>query len=702
MERLDLGTATVTPRGPLVAGSWNTRTFTYTAGHPIDDTGYVKIAFRFAGDFGVPRFTDPAGENYCTVRTTGDCRIEPRWDPKGHTRPWGRCLLLKVVQGTLNRGDRIVVVFGDRTAGSPGWQAQTFCESTFEFKTLVDPIATYEFKELPRSPTLRIVPGPPERAVCVAPSQVEPGRGFSCFLKLEDAWGNPTRRPVRHRVPGFDQEGVFRVRVRDPRTGLEGESNPIRVEARTASALSPFWADLHGQSEETIGSNTIEEYFRFARDRALLDVSGHQGNDFQVTDAFWKTVNRTTRAFHAPGRFITFPGYEWSGNTPLGGDRNVYFRSEGGEIVHSCLDLLPGKRSRHPVAATADELFRELRKQAGKAPFVIAHVGGRYADMAMHDPETEIAVEIHSAWGTFEWLAGDAFQRGYRIGICANSDGHKGRPGASYPGARKFGSFGGLTCILAGKLDRRNIFRALRARHCYATTGNRLLLRVHLITPAGREAMMGDVVPAGDTPLRLRVEVAGSTPIERVEVRNGTGTIRTLRPCGRADLGARVKVQWSGAEVRGRGRMVTWDGELTVKNTSLRDVRPVNFWNPLEQPRLTGHQRTAWRSTTTGGHAGLILTLGRPRAGNLEIRTEQRTVRCTLGSLGIRPKTWSCGGLDKQISVLRLPDPPPPNTFSFEILLNRLHPGDNPIWVRVDQEDGHAAWSSPIYVVKKP
>ena len=104
--------------------------------------------------------------------------------------------------------------------------------------------------------------------------------------------------------------------------------------------------------------------------------------------------------------------------------------------------------------------------------------------------------------------------------------------------------------------------------------------------------MMGDVVPAGDTPLRLRVEVAGSTPIERVEVRNGTGTIRTLRPCGRADLGARVKVQWSGAEVRGRGRMVTWDGELTVKNTSLRDVRPVNFWNPLEQPRLTGHQRT--------------------------------------------------------------------------------------------------------------
>jgi len=701
MEQLDLGKASVRPAGPVVAGAWTTRTFTYTAGHPIDDTGYVKIAFRFAGDFGVPQFTDPAGDNYCSVRTTGGCRVEPRWDPKGHTRPWGRCLFLKIVQGTLNRGDRVVVVFGDRTGGSPGWQAQTFCETTFEFKTLVDPIATYEFKELPRSPTLRIVPGPPERAVCVAPSRAAPGRAFPVSLRLEDAWGNPARKPLRRRHPGFPREGIFRVTVRDPRTGLEAESNPVRVGPAPDGGLSPFWADLHGQSEETIGTNTIGDYFRFARDMALLDVSGHQGNDFQVTDAFWKTVNRTTRAFHAPGRFVTFPGYEWSGNTPLGGDRNVFFRSEGGEIVHSCLDLLPGKRSAHPVAATADELFRALRRQARRGPFVIAHVGGRYADLAMHDPDMEVAVEIHSAWGTFEWLACDAFRRGCRVGICANSDGHKGRPGASYPGARKFGSLGGLTCVLSRDLGRDEILRALRARHCYATTGHRPLLRVNLVSPGGVRAMMGDVVPSGREPLRLRVEVAGTAPIESVEVRNGPRTLRTLRPYRAAGLGARVKVLWSGAEVRGRGRMVSWDGELEVRGNSLRDVRPVNFWNPLARPRLTGRDRVAWRSATTGGHAGLLLTLGRPGTGTLEVRTAQRAIRCDLDALGARPKRWACGGLDKRLSVCRLPDAPPPATLSLEVPLPRsgLGPGDNPIWVRVDQEDGHAAWSSPIYIV---
>src|SRR5512147_420094 len=113
MQRLDLGTAAIDPPGPVEAGSFTTIRYTYTAGHPIDDTGFLKIAFRFASDFGVPQFISPALPNYCSVRTTGDCRIECRWDPKGHTRPWGLSLHLKVMGGFLDRGRQIVVTFGD-------------------------------------------------------------------------------------------------------------------------------------------------------------------------------------------------------------------------------------------------------------------------------------------------------------------------------------------------------------------------------------------------------------------------------------------------------------------------------------------------------------------------------------------------------------------------------------------------------------
>jgi len=207
-------------------------------------------------------------------------------------------------------------------------------------------------------------------------------------------------------------------------------------------------------------------------------------------------------------------------------------------------------------------------------------------------------------------------------------------------------------------------------------------------------------VAAGAAPLRLRVEVAGTAPIERVEVRNGLRTLRTLHPYAASDLGSRVKVLWSGAEVRGRGRMAVWDGELTVRGTSLRGLLPVNFWNPLEPPHIRGKSRVTWRSTTTGGHAGLILTLGRPRSATMEVRTAQRSIRCDPGAMGIGPRSWPCGGLDKLISIRRLADPPPPSIFSFEVPLRGLQPGDNPIWVRVDQEDGHVAWSSPIYVVR--
>ena len=90
----------------------------------------------------------------------------------------------------------------------------------------------------------------------------------------------------------------------------------------------------------------------------------------------------------------------------------------------------------------------------------MAHVGGRYADIKYaHDP-METAVEVHSAWGTFEWIVRDAFEKNYRVGIVANSDGHKGRPGACYPGASFFGSYGGLTCFLAERLDRDAIFES--------------------------------------------------------------------------------------------------------------------------------------------------------------------------------------------------------------------------------------------------
>ena len=56
-----------------------------------------------------------------------------------------------------------------------------------------------------------------------------------------------------------------------------------------------------------------EQYMEFARDKAFVDVTGHQGNDFQITKEFWAELNEIIGEFNEPGRFVTLPGYEWSG-----------------------------------------------------------------------------------------------------------------------------------------------------------------------------------------------------------------------------------------------------------------------------------------------------------------------------------------------------------------------------------------------------
>jgi hypothetical protein len=110
-------------------------------------------------------------------------------------------------------------------------------------------------------------------------------------------------------------------------------ANPLRVVK--SAPLKRYWGDLHGQSGETIGMGSAEDYFRYARDAAFIDLVGHQGNDFQITDAFWEKLNRLTASFDRPGKFVCLPGYEWSGNTGMGGDRNIFYRHEGSPIHRS-------------------------------------------------------------------------------------------------------------------------------------------------------------------------------------------------------------------------------------------------------------------------------------------------------------------------------------------------------------------------------
>ena len=449
-----MGTATLSPAGPFVAGTHAALVLTYTAGRfGIDDTGDLKVVWRGTSDMGKPQFENPTAENYTTVEASNGAVLHARVD-RNFTRPWVNALSIRVGRGFLRSGETITIRLGDTRQGSPGLRLQTNVEPTFEFKVLVDAFATYEFTELPRSPEIALIAGPAARWKALLPSQNIVGEPFRLCIVAEDRWGNPTAEgvgPVRLKTSsmlGGLPDGVLRPRqngtfiveelvAREPgdisveilsETGaLLCQSTPLRVIA--GAPYRHYWGDLHAQSEETIGTNSADDYFAYARDKAFIDIVGHQGNDFQITDAFWKRLNELTRQFNASGSFVALPGYEWSGNTGMGGDRNVFYRTEGKPIRRSSRVLVSDPSNED--CYTANELFAALDRSNEDA-ILIAHVGGRYADIKIaHDGRFERAVEVHSTWGTFEWLLHDAFDRGYRVGIVCHSDDHKGRPGAT-------------------------------------------------------------------------------------------------------------------------------------------------------------------------------------------------------------------------------------------------------------------------------
>ena len=176
----EIGAVTLKPTGAFEAGSYQTFILVYTAGKfGIDDSGSMRICFRFACDQTRPQFDDPKRPNYTTVVASNSAVLQYHYDPKGNVRPWDRTLYIKVVKGFLQEGDTITVTFGDTRQGSPGMRLQTFCEDSFEFHTLIDPIATYCYQPVPDQPTIQIVPGAPEAYVAVVPTLLAMGTAFA-------------------------------------------------------------------------------------------------------------------------------------------------------------------------------------------------------------------------------------------------------------------------------------------------------------------------------------------------------------------------------------------------------------------------------------------------------------------------------------------------------------------------------------------
>ncbi len=483
-----------------------------------------------------PQLKDATAPGHVIVSTTArGVALRPRI-------PREMLLQIKVQGRALAAGERVRIVYG---AGPAGALADQSAERDSRFWMYVDGDGDGVYRFLPDSPAIDVGPGPPSRLQLVWPGVARPGDTVPLRLAVLDARANPGAAlsgvfelSLRPRLEGPErvtlttadagqkqvslavrEEGVHRVSARGPR-GLAAESNPLVVSASLPRIL---WADLHGHSNLSDGTGTPEDFFRYAREVAGLDVVALTDHDHWGAPRFldenlevWQAVGSAARRFDLPGRFVALRGYEWT--SWLYGHRHVLFFADDGEV----------KSSIDPAYETPPQLWSALR--GGSVVTIGHHPAGRPIaidwDLAP-DAELEPLVEIVSNGGSSEaWdtpfrirepaprgFVRRALRKGHRLGFVGSSDSHDGHPGCPEgPPARSCG----LAGILAEQRTRSSVLEALRARRVYATNGPRILLWATL-----DEAPMGSTLtPAARRVLRVRVVAAA--PLERLDlVRDG-------------------------------------------------------------------------------------------------------------------------------------------------------------------------------------
>jgi hypothetical protein len=540
-------------KGPrrVVAGGTGTWTLVYEAGPDgIAVGGRLFLQVSPFWGWSTPQVQREEEAGYTRVSTDAPgVTLEPETLDQ-------QLLGIRVAGRALAAGERVRIEYG---AGPRGAHADRFAERGSRFWFAVDGDGDGVRGLMPDSPTVDVVPGPPEQVVLTAPSVVRPGDRVPLHLAVLDAEGDGWPRvegevqlrateagakmPSRVRLVAGDRgcrkidvvagsEGTIRFEAAGPGP-LHGSSNPVVV---SRSLPRIFWGDLHGHSAVSDGTGTPEDYFRYARDVAALDVAALTDHDhwgmqpLATHPALWEEIRAQVGAFHEPGRFVTLLGYEWT--SWIHGHRHVlYFGDEG--RVYDSVD---------PAFDSPSKLWDALR---GQPALTITHhtAGGPIAEDwdVPPDPELEPVTEVASVHGSSEApdspgviydpvagnFARDALDRGYRLGLVGSGDSHDGHPGLAQIASHT----GGLVALLADELTRQGVLEALRARRVYATNGPRIVLHVTL-----DGAPMGAVVPVTGKARVLEGLVVGTTPLERVDLVRAGKVVRTFAGTGSEEM----------------------------------------------------------------------------------------------------------------------------------------------------------------------
>jgi len=377
---------------------------------------------------------------------------------------------------------------------------------------------------------------------------------------------------------------------------IEGISNPIIIDSDISSQV--YWGDTHIHTREySDGMGTGNDGFNYAKNYSLLDfaalgdhlnqrfnlwMEGRKMIQYAYDNDEWKKLVNLCKSY-TDNSFTAIPAYEWSG-------RVIYAKS----MLHQDC----------PYDAISDKVILFPLDTAEKAPLVdYSSVEGCFQDqlyaalkdmdcaIISHTPisvsmgtswsevnnDIEQVVEIYSQHGSSEEFGGGyrtlrsnrvegsvrwALDNGFRLGFIGGGDDHYAHPGCPI-NQHKMKNLApvlrfrpGIAAIFSEELNSRSIINNLNKRNCYATTGERMWIKIKV-----NSTLMGQETIVEESPVII-ITVCGVSRVDSVElIKNGSVIVVKTPAFDRIKFAYKDEDLKSGEEAYYYVRVSQFDGE---------------------------------------------------------------------------------------------------------------------------------------------
>jgi hypothetical protein len=455
----------------------------------------------------------------------------------------------------LKPGDRFSICIGK------GNNCQKNVQRRRPFYLFIDPKGKREYKE---SETFHVdVRGNDLKTLrIIAPSIVSRNKRFDVIVRFEDMYGNLTSNAAEGTlidlsyehlrdnlnwklfvpetgfiaIPSlyFNEVGIYRIQLHNLKTKEIFHSSPIKC--LPEGSLSLYWGSLHGESERVDSTENVEGFLRHMRDDHSLQfcaVSSFDSEEETPNDA-WKTISSQVAEFNEDDRFVAFLGFQWLGEPKEEGLRHFLYAKDGKGVLRR--KDIKNNALKKIYKTNSPKEFLAIPSFTAAKPTLF--------DYLQFNPEFERVVEIYNSWGSSENTIKEgnlrpiqggkggisesaegtiirALNLGCRFGFIAGGYDDRGCYSNLYDTDQSQYS-PGLTAILAKEHSRASLFEALQNRSCYATTGERIIVGLHIATmPMGSE-IDTKVRPGLEFNRHITGYCIGTQPMEEVVlIRNG-------------------------------------------------------------------------------------------------------------------------------------------------------------------------------------